>query len=1342
VGTTLVKRPARIMPPTPDREPIAIADPPQRQQSAPGVAGIGMILMPLMSGGTFLTMAITNANRPLFAMAGLLFLVASVTMGAIVIVGQRVGPRKRMREARERYLDYVEELRHQLRDTIGEQKAGAAWRHPEPGSLIDLCRSPARRWERRLTDPDFLVLRFGLGDQPVAQQLTMASDAGPLNDFDPVCLESARQLVARYGVLHDQPRCVDLREIGTLTVVGDLATGQALARAMLAQLVGFHAPDDVRLAVVRHQRQAEAWEWVKWLQHGHHPSVTDGDLPARMVTTSVAAMVDLLASEIEDRLDARQRRRGQRTVAQQHLVVLIDGEHLGATAGLALADASVELADLGIHVIMLLANRHEEPDHVDVRVTVAADGTATLDDGAACRIDSVEPWLVRALARQLAPLRLLPEENGHAPSHTVGLSDVLGVRDVATLTPAQTWQPRPLRDLLRVPIGVGMDGRPVMLDLKESAHGGMGPHGLIVGATGSGKSETLRTLVSSLVISHPPQRLALMLVDFKGGATFAPMVGLPHVAGMITNLEDDLTLVDRMRDALSGEMRRRQEILKGAGNLPNVTAYHALGGQQRADEPLPHLLVIIDEFSELLAARPDFAELFVAIGRIGRSIGVHLLLATQRLDMGRIRGLESHLSYRISLRTFSDSESRDAIGVPDAYHLPPEPGLGFLKVDTSVFERFKAALVSAPYEPPAETAQHAAPVVPYLAINGIGEWLAAPRVPIEAAPSGSPPAGSPRSPSELSATAVTRTTLDVIVERLTAAGAAPVRPVWLDPLPDVVPLDRVQDSVPAAAGGTITAVLGLVDDPARQRQFPMEWDFAGAGGNLLVVGAPQSGKTMLLRTLVSSMALRYPPGAVAFYCIDYGGGGLAPLEQLPQVAGVAARADTDRIRRTISEIAGAIDAREAIFSRLGLHSAADLRQARASGRVPPDVPGDIFLVIDGWGSFREEHDRLEMVIGELAGRGLTYGVHVILSVTQTMQVRLRMQPAFGGRVELRLNDAFDSAFDRKAQERIAKDQPGRGLIEGGLQFHAAVPRVDGVAGTHDLAAAQRDLAAAAARRWPDAGVPRVQVLPKLYPHRDMPPAGTDQPGVPIGLSEQDLAVASVDLLGSDPHLLVLGDNQTGKTNLLRVLLRGYSERYRPEELGIVLVDHRRTLLDVVPPEHLVAYGTAAPQTAGIADEVASSLAKRLPGPDVTSDQLRSRSWWTGFEVLFVVDDYDLVATRTANPLLPLVDLLAQGRDIGFHLVLARRVGGMSRALLEPVLQRLGDLSAPGMLFGGDPREGRLVNGVPAQRLPPGRVLYAARGGATVQIQVAWLPPDEEDPASHMPASSAPSRNRR
>jgi DNA segregation ATPase FtsK/SpoIIIE, S-DNA-T family len=247
----------------------------------------------------------------------------------------------------------------------------------------------------------------------------------------------------------------------------------------------------------------------------------------------------------------------------------------------------------------------------------------------------------------------------------------------------------------------------------------------------------------------------------------------------------------------------------------------------------------------------------------------------------------------------------------------------------------------------------------------------------------------------------------------------------------------------------------------------------------------------------------------------------------------------------------------------------------------------------------------------------------------------------------------------------------------------------------------------------------VQVLPTLFAYRELPPASQT---VPIGLSEQHLRPAAIDLGGGDPHLLVYGDGESGKSNLLRVLLRGFMQGYRPEELGIVVVDYRRSLLGIVPEEYALAYCTTQQKTLAVAQEVASSIARRIPGADLTTEQLRDRSWWQGLEVLVVVDDYDLVAASSPNPLLGLIEYLPQGRDLGLHLVLARRTGGMSRALFDPVIQRLNDLSTPGFLFSGDRMEGRLVNGVASQRLPTGRALYAMRGGGVQQIQIAWLPP--------------------
>ncbi|MEU0765188.1 type VII secretion protein EccCa, partial [Streptomyces microflavus] len=514
------------------------------------------------------------------------------------------------------------------------------------------------------------------------------------------------------------------------------------------------------------------------------------------------------------------------------------------------------------------------------------------------------PASARSVARLLSPYRLaVATELAPEPMKAdFDLGTLLRIPDLERLELAALRERRGPDERLRVPIGVDATGTPVELDIKESARGGMGPHGMLIGATGSGKSELLRTLVLALAVTHSSETLNLVLVDFKGGATFLGLDRLPHTSAVITNLADEAALVGRMRDALHGELVRRQELLRAAGGFSSVLDYEKARAGGAPLDPLPTLFVVVDEFSELLAAHRDFIDLFVMIGRLGRSLAVHLLLASQRVDDGRIGQLESHLSYRIGLRTFSAMESRSVIGVPDAYELPAAPGNGYLRMDVSTLLRFKAAYVSGEYRPRrARVRQDVVQrqVVPY-------------RLDLVPAENPTPPAPAdpptdPDGPPVPDAPAA-RSVFAIVTDQLVDSGP-PAHQVWLPPLADSPTLDSL---LPALApdpdlgliatdwpgNGRLVVPLGFIDKPYEQLRDLLTVDLSGVGGHIGVAGGTRSGKSTLIRTLICALALTHRPTEVQFYCLDFGGGTLGTVAGLPHVGSVAGRLDTDRVGRT------------------------------------------------------------------------------------------------------------------------------------------------------------------------------------------------------------------------------------------------------------------------------------------------------------------------------------------------------------------------------------------------------------------------------------------------------------
>jgi S-DNA-T family DNA segregation ATPase FtsK/SpoIIIE len=1318
MSTVVIKRSARRPAPEIPTGEIAVEPPPEIPQNAGGRWQQALMALPMLGGSVAMAMMMGQGQRgPYSYVIGGLFGISSIAM-LTTSFGAGGSPKKaEMMAARREYLRHLAGLRRRVRETASRQRVGLLYRHPDPVHLWSTAGS-YRVWERRPADPDFGVVRLAVGPQTLATPL-IPPVTRPLDELEPMTAGALRRFLDAYSVVPDLPVAASLRGFARVFVRGADREARALTRAVITQLATFHAPDDMLIAICAGPERRASWEWVKWLPHNLHPSRTDALGHVRLVASAGPDLEQLLEDVIGNRPRFNPAGPSSNT---PHVVIVLDGVDLkGATQ-----------LDDGIDGVTVLDLDEQPPRLLDRSVLVLEVATAggrralntyAMDHEAEVGIpDRLSEEQAEAVARRLSPLRLAAmSKSSDTPLATeMGLADLLNIGEPDTFSVTQSWMPRPNRDKLRVPIGVGADGSAIELDLKESAQDGMGPHGLLIGATGSGKSELLRTLVLALATTHSSETLNFVLIDFKGGATFASLDRLPHTAAVITNLADELPLVDRMVDAIDGELVRRQELLRKAGNYASLRDYEKARAGGAALPPMPSLLVICDEFSELLSAKPDFIDLFVQIGRLGRSLGVHLLLASQRLEEGRLRGLDTHLSYRVGLRTFSALESRAVLGVPDAYELPRSPGHGYLKFGTEPLLRFKAAYVSGPVRKAgARAATGGAGAVPQV-LAYTTKYVPAPK-PVKPV--------QPRAEEIPAGESV----LDVMVDRLNGQGP-PAHQVWLPPLNQSVALDEllgpvVADPVRGLAfanpelHGALQVPIALIDKPREQLRDVMWLQLGGAAGHVAVVGSTLSGKSTALRSMVCGLALTHTPAEVQVYCLDFGGGSLGTLKDLPHVGGISGRLDTVGVRRTVGEISTLLTERESRFAGMGVDSMASYRRRRATaaglGTADTDPFGDVFLVVDGWSTLRKEYEELEPVITDIATRGLSYGIHVVAATSRWMDFRPAIRDLFGSRLELRLGDPSDSTVNRRAAMTVP-EKAGRGIIEHptdknkSLHLLTVRPELSTMGDTSDLVKA-------IATNWHGPVAPRVRLLPASVPYTDLDLDRSTGLRLPIGISEADLQPVEIDF-ASDPHFLLFGDAECGKSSFLRALATTVIRRFAPEQARLILVDYRRSLMDLPESDHRIGYGIQAQKTLELMQSVAGYMERRLPGPDVTAQQLRERSWWTGPELFVLVDDYDLVVAGPTNPLTPLLEYLPQARDVGLHLILTRRAGGASRALYEPVIQRLRELSAPGMVMSGPSDEGPLVGAVRPALLPPGRGRLLTRREGVRLVQLAHLPP--------------------
>ena len=1328
---------------------LALQMPPEKAEPA-SMGNVLMMVVPMLgSTGVMVFMAIQNGgnnNRSMLMGGGML--VAMLGMVGFNMYRQFSQYRTRVVTQRREYLSYLAETRDAVRKVAKKQRAYYNWVYPDPNALVTLAANGSRLWSREGGTYDLFAFRYGSGTQPLGLVFERPP-IDPMTEMDVVCLSAMERFIDVHDHTDNVGKFLFLGDFSHVELAGEGEAVYDEMRAIMMHLACFIDPSKLKIAVLCSADRLGEWEWVKWMPQARSSIVRDAVGPARMISTDPAELAEMIGTDIAMRGPFQY---GDEIPAYPHLLLVCDGAEFPASSpfgsftgikGVTIMSRAREWTPMKSHTTLRLLI-HPNPDRKGADVVDVITMDSMPEQAFADRLSAVQ---AEAIARRMTPFATQQNlEEADTPvgrsdeSRQMDLMELVGIGDIRDFDPEKQWRRREGRERLAAPFGVTPEGQPVVLDIKESSQQGMGPHGLLIGATGSGKSEVLRTLVLALALTHSPEQLNLVLVDFKGGATFAGMSDLPHVSAMISNLESELSLVDRMQDALQGEMVRRQEVLREAGNYANVSEYEAdrIAGKHEFP-PLPALFIVLDEFTEMLMAKPEFGEVFIMIGRLGRSLSVHLLLASQKMDLGKARGLESHLSYRIALKTFTENDSREVLGIPDAAKLPPLPGSGFLKAGGDGLVRFRASYVAAP--PPART----------LASISEASTAGAPSAPIEILPFTVAPVitredtlGDKEEEVDQNQEIVLAgdevwadmSEMDIAVAKMKGKGY-PAHQVWLPPLetpdtfatlmPDLRP-DPELGFVSRAwrESGTLRVPLGTVDLPLEQRRETLVLDLSGAGGNFAIVGGPQTGKSTALRTIVQALSLTYTPQEVQFYVMDFGGGTFAGFAGAPHVAGVATRDTTEVRTRMLAEIAAIMDDRERYFGKNAIDSMDTYRRGRLEGRYD-DGYGDVFLVVDGWGALRSEFDSLDREVTTMMSRGLSLGVHLIVSASRWMDFRSEAQDLFGSRLELHTANPKESIVNREGASRIPKGRPGRGIDMAGHEMMIGLPRADA---EQDPTTVSQGVAYTIKkiREHLVAGEgPKLRLLPEKITVEEILAQLPEQQILPTGGGDMILGVEESRLgplvfnTRAESHLYLFGDSKTGKSTFLRSIMQEITRLYTPDQAKIIAIDMRRSLMSDVPKEYTLRYITNHEAAMKDLRDTAGFLRGRLPGSDVTAEQIRERSWWSGPEFWVLVDDYDLAVTMSGNPIAELIDLLPQASDIGLHVVLTRRMGGAARATFEKVLQMMGDLAVTGILLSGNPSEGAIINGVKPRRAIPGRAQVVHRDLGVVSAQMASTP---------------------
>lgn len=1014
----------------PAEEEVEIAEPPDfREREAAGEdsfamdAGASLMMaMPMLVSALFMLYAAgVEGQKPGLTMYGSLVMVGaaffcSLTWAMISRLARERQRKKEVRRLQEDYQDYLRECDGQIRKSYENHRQILVSRYPSADHCVLFAGETSGLWSRNVEHKDFLHYRLGLGKETFSMEIRL-----PRKGFrreGRQVWKQIEQMKARYAVLNNVPILFNLADHHLVGVVSrDPEDRDRVLRLLVTQVAMTDSPGEVKLMWIGSGLAGERrrWDFLRWIPHVK--SAEDG---RRYLADNPASARDLLFhldQIVEKRLEKAAGQEGGRPGPIPHYIVLVRDTRL-ILDGMTISKIISRGPGLGITLVWAAEELSALPNECRyvAEVTDSFQGIYRLSDMAGDRrevsFDRVEEENLQKFARSLVDLKVTELSDGAGLKESLTFFEMYGIHKAEELHIAKRWKENRARDGLQTLIGMREGGQACYLDIHEKYHG---PHGLLAGTTGSGKSETLQTFILSIACNYSPEEISFFLIDYKGGGMAELFREIPHVAGLLSNLSGGL--ISRAMISINSEIRRRQRQFRKY-KVNNIGAYSILYSAGRAAEPMPHLLIVIDEFAELKSRQPEFMSELVSVAQVGRSLGVHLLLSTQKPAGSVDENIWSNSHFHICLKVATRQDSLDMLHHPEAAYITC-PGRGYLQVgNDELYEQFQSGWSGAPC-----TVEEELPRVEQVAFDGRA-------IP---APDSGKQGGKTNGKTNEKTSGTTNgkingkeaweipSQLTAVKEEIRKVAAVtdykPPASLWMQPLPTLYPVDLAGRDL-ATRPERLLMEVGLVDDPANQKQMACFYDLRKTG-HILVCGGGLSGKSLLVQTLLLSLAAGTSPEDLVWYLVDFGGGGLKILQGLPHTGDYFDGREEDKLKRLMDHLKKEMERRLQVLGGM----------AFAGNSLPYLV-----LVIDGYDSFSEmTGGRYEQDLLKLSREGERAGMLLMVTAGSVSIGGLpqRIAANFKSKICLSMKDSLEYSEVMgllRVPVEPEPDIPGRGLL--------------------------------------------------------------------------------------------------------------------------------------------------------------------------------------------------------------------------------------------------------------------------------------------------------------------------